>query len=66
MENKEGWSDSTIRTTSLTIHYYKNGKSLCGKSYLDSGNIYFDKEKKSLSDRYSYHCKICIRKQNKI
>ena len=27
----EGWSDSIIKTTSLIIHYYKDGISLCKK-----------------------------------
>jgi len=59
----EGWSDSIIRTNNLTIHYYKNGISLCKRSKVDNGNRHFDKSKKDISDAYSHHCKLCIKKQ---
>jgi hypothetical protein len=62
---KEGWSDSTIKTSTLTIHYYKNGVSLCGRSKIDLGNKHFDKRLKDINDAYSYHCKFCIKKQIK-
>jgi hypothetical protein len=66
MSDMEGWSDSLIRTSTLTIHYYKDGVSLCGRSYTDNGNRFFDKTKKNKSDAYSHHCKLCIDKQNKL
>lgn len=62
--DKEGWSDSMIRTNTCTIHYYKDGISLCGRSEVDLGNRIFDKGKRNPSDAYSYHCKLCIKKQN--
>ena len=63
---KEGWSDSVIRTTTLTIHYYKGGVSLCGRSHVDLGNRHFNTDRKHLSDAYSHHCKMCIKKQIKM
>lgn len=64
-KEREGWSDSSIRTLSLIIHYYKDEKSLCGRSKTDMGNKYFDKSLKDITDAYSHHCKLCIKKQIK-
>jgi hypothetical protein len=63
MEEREGWSDSIIRTNSLVIHYYKDGVSLCGRSRVDNGNIHYDKSEKNINDKYSCHCVLCIKKQ---
>lgn len=65
-EDQEGWSDSLIRTKSLIIHYYKKGVSICGRSKVDMGNKHFETSKKDISDAYSHHCKLCIKKQNKL
>ena len=62
----EGWSDSYIRTNTSTIHYYKDGVSLCGRSKVDLGNRHFEKGEKNINDAYSHHCKLCIKKQAKI
>jgi len=59
----EGWSDSIMRTRTVIIHYYKDGISLCKRSKTDLGNKHFDRSEKDASDAYSYHCKICIKKQ---
>lgn len=58
---KEGWSDSIIGTG--TIHYYKNGKSLCGRAVVNNGHKIFDDSTRDLNDRYSCHCLLCIKKQ---
>jgi hypothetical protein len=63
--DKEGWSDSFIRTNNCTIHYYKDGISLCGRSKVDTGNKHFEKPLKNENDKYSRHCVLCIRKQLK-
>lgn len=62
----EGWSDSILGNTRKSIHYYKDGVSLCGRSNIDSGHNHFDISPKVASDSYSYYCKICIRKQNNV
>jgi hypothetical protein len=64
-EEQEGWSDSFIRTNSLIIHYYKKGVSICGRCKVDMGNKVFETSKKDINDKYSQHCKLCIKKQNK-
>jgi hypothetical protein len=66
MEEREGWSDSIIRTNSLVIHYYKDSISLCGRSVVDNGNLHFDKSARNLTDKYSNHCVFCIKKQLKL
>jgi hypothetical protein len=55
---KEGWSNDI--TSRNRRHYYKYGKSLCGKATVKHYMRVFDTE--STGDKYSYDCSICINK----
>jgi len=58
----EGWSnDITVRAKT---HYYKNGKSLCGKAGVKKHMKIFDKER--IGSKYYCDCMVCVKKQLEI
>ncbi len=61
----EGWSD-TILGRNNSIHYYKDGVSLCNRKKVDKGHRCFDKSDRNFSDKYSGHCVLCIARQRKL
>jgi hypothetical protein len=62
----EGWSDSIVGIGNKAIHYFKDGVSLCGRKKVDRGHRHFDKSDRNLSDKYSGHCVLCIKKQRQL
>ena len=63
MMEKEGWG-TDVTAKGAKTHYYKDGKSLCGKAVVKHFMNNFNKER--TGSKYSCDCGICIKKQNEI